>query len=142
MLIFNQTFVMFKRNEKCYTWTVHKLGYINKIPICSQLVLLKTFLKNYLFILFVRQGENVIWVFPKCFHWIQRIQWQKIFVIKSVHTYHLDATTAPTRNTCDIFKLSLIHASVIFQIPWIRWIHRTPVPFRENSNELNLGHYS
>ena len=29
-----------------------------------------------------------------------------------------------------IFKLSAIHASVIYQIPWIQWI---PVPFRENS---------
>ena len=32
-----------------------------------------------------------------------------------------------------IFKLSPIHASVIYQIPWIQSI---PAPFRENSNVL------
>ena len=32
----------------------------------------------------------------------------------------------------EIFKLSPIHASVIYHIPWINWI---PVPLRENSNE-------
>ena len=31
-------------------------------------------------------------------------------------------------------KLSLIHVSVIYQFPWIRWIHWNPVLFRENSN--------
>ena len=30
-----------------------------------------------------------------------------------------------------IFKLSPIHASVIYQIPWIRWIRWIPVSFRE-----------
>ena len=33
-----------------------------------------------------------------------------------------------------IFKLSPIHASVIYQIRWIQWI---PVPFRENSTVTN-----
>ena len=32
-----------------------------------------------------------------------------------------------------IFRLSPIHASVIYQFPWIRWIHWNPVLFRENS---------
>ena len=37
------------------------------------------------------------------------------------------------QDTCRdrIFKLSPIHALVIYQIPWIQWI---PVPFRENCN--------
>ena len=34
-----------------------------------------------------------------------------------------------------IFKLSPIHALVIYQIPWIQWI---PVPFREKSIEYEL----
>ena len=32
-----------------------------------------------------------------------------------------------------IFKLNPIHASVIYQIPWMRWIHWTSKLFRENS---------
>ena len=43
-------------------------------------------------------------------------------------------------------KLTQIHASMIYQIPWICLIHWTPVPFRENSNMLvlsaKLGAYS
>ena len=35
-----------------------------------------------------------------------------------------------------IFKSTPIHASVIHQITWNCWIHWIPVPFRENSNEL------
>ena len=32
-----------------------------------------------------------------------------------------------------IFKLSPIHASVIHQIPWNRWIYWISYPFKENS---------
>ena len=32
-----------------------------------------------------------------------------------------------------IFKLTLIHASLIYQIPWIHWIHWVSVPFCKNS---------
>ena len=42
-----------------------------------------------------------------------------------------DAITALARHVRDkIFKLNPIHASVIYQIPWIQWI---PFPFCENS---------
>ena len=37
-----------------------------------------------------------------------------------------------------IFKLTLIHASLIYQIPWICWIHRISVPARKNSVAFNL----
>ena len=47
-----------------------------------------------------------------------------------------DATTAPAR------QLSPIHASVIYQIPWIRWIQWIPVPFRENSNVTSASKLS
>ena len=45
--------------------------------------------------------------------------------------------TSYTRNQVRerIFKLSPIHASMIYQIPWIQWI---PVPFRENSNKTQV----
>ena len=33
-----------------------------------------------------------------------------------------------------IFKLTRIHASVIYPIPWIRWIHWISVQLMENSN--------
>ena len=35
-----------------------------------------------------------------------------------------------------IFKSSSVRASVIFQIPWIRWFHWISGPFRENTNFL------
>ena len=61
----------------------------------------------------------------------------KIFVIKRVRTCHLLCkrrgcyhSTSKTHVRDRIFKLNLIHASVIYQISWIQWI---PVPFRENS---------
>ena len=34
-------------------------------------------------------------------------------------------------------KLTLIHAPVIYQIPWFHWIHRIDVPFKENSIEYS-----
>ena len=39
-----------------------------------------------------------------------------------------------TQGADRIFKLNLVHASTIYQIPWIRWIHLISDPFRENSN--------
>ena len=36
-------------------------------------------------------------------------------------------------------KLSPIHASVIYEIPWICLIQWIPVPFRENSTEAWIG---
>ena len=43
-----------------------------------------------------------------------------------------DATTANLRDR--IFKLIPYNASVIYQSPWLCWIHWIPIPFRENSN--------
>ena len=41
-----------------------------------------------------------------------------------------DATTAPARQ---MLKLSIIHASMIYQIPWIRWIQWKFCPLSKNS---------
>ena len=75
-----------------------------------------------------------IWVFPKCFHWIQRIQLLKIFFIKRICTCHLLCkrpgwfhSTSNKQGRNWIFKLGWIHVSVSYQIPWI------PVSFLENS---------
>ena len=75
-----------------------------------------------------RLSSNIIrdtWVFPKCFHWIQ---WQKILYFKkTILTCYLLCkrprcylSTSKTQVAEIIFKLSPIHASVIYQIPWIR----------------------
>ena len=69
-------------------------------------------------------------VFPKCFQRIQWIQWQKIcHYSKRVRTcillferpgcYHRASKTHVRER---IFKLTPIHASGIYQIPWIRRI--------------------
>ena len=54
----------------------------------------------------------------------------KIWVIKKVRTCHLLCKrpgyyhiASKTHATDRIFKLSPIYASVIYQIPWSRWIH-------------------
>ena len=85
------------------------------------------------------------WVFPKCFHWMYWIQWQKILYFKNIiQTCHLLCKRPRCYNSASktqvaerVFKLNPIHASVIYQIPWISWIHWISDPFRENSNVLN-----
>ena len=52
--------------------------------------------------------------------------------------YHFNSQTH-VRNR--IFKMTPILASLIYQIPWIRWMQWIPVPFRENSIE-NIHHRS
>ena len=82
-------------------------------------------------------------IFPKGFHWIQRIRWQNIcHYSKRAQTCHLLCkrpgcyhSVSKTHVRERIFKLSPIHALVIYQIPWIRWIHQISDPFRENSIE-------
>ena len=50
-------------------------------------------------------------------------------------TSHVRDNSASKIHVWDkIFKLSPIHASVIYQISWICWIHWIHVQFRENSN--------
>ena len=79
--------------------------------------------------------------FPKCFHWIQPIQWQKNIYHNSKRLqtcnllcekpgcYH---SASKTHVRDRILKLIPMHTWLTY--PWIRWIHRSPVPFRENSN--------
>ena len=72
---------------------------------------------------------KINWVFPKCFHWIC---WQNI-CHRATFWPGCYNSTSKTHVRDRIFKLSPIHASVIYQIPWIRWIQWIPVPFRKNS---------
>ena len=86
------------------------------------------------------------WVFPTCFHWICWIEWQKVLYFeKTVRTCHLlcmrpgcHRRASKTQVRDGIFKLSPIHASVMYQIPWIHWNHLISDPFRENSDEDEL----
>ena len=83
------------------------------------------------------------WVFPKFSEFSDK---NICHYSKRVWTCHpatfcvrdQDATTVPPRHMWEpgSLKLSLIHGSVIYQIPWIRWNHWIPVLFRENSNNL------
>ena len=64
-------------------------------------------------------------VFPKWFQWIQKIF---VITVKGLEPAtscirDQDATTAPATHVCGdrIFKLTPIHASAIYQIPWIHW---------------------
>ena len=91
------------------------------------------------------RSVSYIWVFPKCFHWIRWIQWQNIcHYSKRAQTCHClckrpgcSHRTSKTHVRDRIFKLNPIQASVIYQIPWIRWIHWISDPFRENSIEIS-----
>ena len=68
-----------------------------------------------------------------------------LFVRKIIRTCHLlckrlrcyHNASKKTQVGERIFKLSPIHASVIYQIPCVHWIHWISDPFRENSNESN-----
>ena len=86
------------------------------------------------------------WVFPKCFHSIRWIQWQKVLYFKkTIRTCHFLCMRSGCYHSASkiqvrdgIFKLTLIHDSVIYQIPWIHWNHLISDPFRENSDEDEL----
>ena len=77
-------------------------------------------------------------VFPKCFHWIQQIQWQNICHQKGWTCHHLCKrpefyhSTSKTHVRHWIFKLSPIHASMIYQILWIQEFNESFAPFRKN----------
>ena len=85
-------------------------------------------------------GTQAIWPFLKFFHWIRWIH--KFFVItakgfkpaipcvRDQGANHANHSTNKTHVRDKIFKLTPIHASVIYQILWIYWIS---IPFRENS---------
>ena len=71
----------------------------------------------------------------------------KIFIIKRTWTCHLlckipgcyhSASNTHVRDI--IFQLSPIHASVIYQIPWIRWIHWIQWKFLSIWEKLQYDH--
>ena len=50
-----------------------------------------------------------------------------------------DATTVPAKHVRDrIFKFTLIHTSVIYQIPWICWIQWISVQFKLQKTPLKV----
>ena len=87
-------------------------------------------------------------VFPKCFtefskfsdknicHYSKRAQTCH-FLCKRPGCYH---STSKRQVADTIFKLTPIHVSVIYHIPWIRWIHWISDLFtsRKNSNTLTI----
>ena len=86
-----------------------------------------------------------IGVFPKCFHWIQQIQWQKIchyskrartcyLLCKRPGCYH-SASKIHVRDR--IFKSSPIHASLIIRFPEFTEFNESSAPFRKNSSIAN-----
>ena len=75
------------------------------------------------------------------FHWIQQIQGQKYCILKRLFEPATSCVRDQEASTERIFKLSPIHASVIYPIPWICWIHWISHLFRENSiNVIREGH--
>ena len=60
-----------------------------------------------------------------------KMAWTYHLLCKRPGCYH---STSKTHMRARIFKLTIIHASVIYQNPWIHRIQWIPVPFRENSN--------
>ena len=76
--------------------------------------------------------NNVYWI-----QWIHWIQWQ--FFLMMTWTHYLlfrrqrcNNRATKTQVTERILKLIHIHASVICQIPLIRWIHWSSLSFTEN----------
>ena len=83
---------------------------------------------------------TVIWVFRKYFTEFARIL-HKIYILyfqKIIQTCHLLCkrprcyhSASKTQVAERIFKLSPVHALVIYLIPWICWIHWISDPLRE-----------
>ena len=79
--------------------------------------------------------------FPKCFTEFTEFSDKNIcHYSKRARTCHVlckrptcHHSSSKTHVKDGIFKLTPIHASVIYQIPWIRWIHWKFCPFRKNS---------
>ena len=63
-------------------------------------------------------------------HYNKRV-WTHNLLCQRQGCYH---SASKTHVRDRIFKLTPIHASVIYQIPWIRWIHWISIHFRGNSN--------
>ena len=83
---------------------------------------------------------DAIWIFPKCS--ANSVTKRFVIVVKGLKP----ATSCVTETRmllqhCKthvrdrIFKLTVIHASVIYQMPWIHWIL---VPFRENTIAMSV----
>ena len=88
-------------------------------------------------------------ILPKCFYWIQQIQWQKYIVIKRAWTCNLLCrrqecyhSSSKTHVRDRIFQLSPIDASVIYQITWILitrvLLHLGKTPVNSIFNSLSL----
>ena len=63
------------------------------------------------------------------------IFWTCHLLCTRTRCYH---SVSKIRLTEGIFKLTVIHASMIYQIRWTRWIHGISLRFRENCNEGTL----
>ena len=89
-------------------------------------------------------------VFPKCFHWIQWIQWQKNYYFKKIAGLEptiscvrdRDSTTATTETqlTENTVKLILIHASVdsLNSLNSVKFVlfRENPIIFGADSREI------
>ena len=79
------------------------------------------------------------WVFPKYFHCIQWHFCKKGYL--NLQPLVLETRMFPQgqQDTGQREEDLWIHASVIFQIRWISWIHWISLPYRENWSEFTAG---
>ena len=85
-------------------------------------------------------SARFIRVLSKCFHWIRWFSDKYNFLIKRFNLVYKRSrwyySASKTQVTGKIFKSTPIHASVIYQIPWIQWIS---LQFGEHSIMLHWG---
>ena len=84
------------------------------------------------------------------FHWIQRIQWQKIYDTKRTRTCHpatscardKHATTAPARHMWEIGSLNWAQSMLQWFISFFEFTEfsKSSAPFRKNSNGPVTAH--
>ena len=114
-------------NGNCYIWRSDNAQLVNQPDWVRPLFLKEANLKrsNGGFLSFSCSFRQKflpnIWVFTKCFTEFS----DKMFV-----------TTSRTHMRDRILTFTQIHALVVYQIPWICWIHWIPIPFRDNCGRL------
>ena len=69
-----------------------------------------------------------------------KVVWKCNLLCKRPRCYHstrkTDVSASKTQVREGIFKLTPLHVSVIYQIPWICWIHWISLQFWETSNRV------
>ena len=113
----------------CFRSIVKALGLNTNVIVLGFTIAMVSNQHIY-FLLFLTFLHQLNGVFPKCFHWIPLIHRLKYLLLCAVKRFEPATSCTQRQQDTRDPKVTLIHASVIYQIRWNHWIS---IQFRENS---------